>query len=83
MPSYLCKCQHRIDYSEIPAEASYHLVADLDAEVDDDLVTYNATWTAAAEVLRCPSCGRLWVFWNGMNQAPTEYELRGVDDRQP
>ncbi len=83
MPSYLCKCLTRIDYTEIPASSSYHLVADAAAQVDEDLITYNATWTESTEVLRCPSCHRLWVFWDGMGQAPSEYLLVGVDDREP
>ena len=83
MPSYLCKCQTRIDYTEIPADASYHLVADSAAEVDDDLTTYNATWSQSTEVLRCLTCDRLWVFWSGMNQPPTEYQCLGVDKRGP
>lgn len=83
MPSYLCRCQKRIDYTEIPAASSYYLVADEAAEVQDDLVTYVANWTESTNVLRCPSCDRLWVFWNGMGGVPTEYESRGLDERDP
>ena len=83
MPSYLCKCKTRIDYTQIPATCSYHLVEDAAAEVQHDLITYNASWNESTEVLRCPSCGRLWVFWDGMSNAPTEYKCEGLDNRAP
>jgi len=82
MPSYLCKCNTRIDYTEIPAAASYHLVEDGAAEVQEDL-THKVSWTESTEALRCPACDRFWVFWSGMSQAPTEYESKGIDDRPP
>jgi hypothetical protein len=81
MPSYLCKCNKRIDYTSIPADPSYQLVADKDVVVQDDIVTCNATWSEATQVLRCPYCGRLWVFWDGFHKAPTEYLNVGVDTR--
>lgn len=81
MPSYLCKCDRRIDYTEIPAPTSYHLVHDEDVEVDEDIVTRHATWTEAVQVLRCPFCDRLWVFWQGFGNSPTEYVNAGVDRR--
>lgn len=81
MPSYLCKCNKRIDYTNIPAPPSYHLVADADVEVQDDIVTNNATWSKAIQVLRCHYCDRMWIFWDGFHNSPTEYVNAGVDTR--
>ena len=81
MPSYLCKCNKRIDYTTIPAESSYHLLADEDVEIEEDIVTRNAAWSRAVQVLRCPNCDRLWVFWDGFHEAPTEYFNAGQDTR--
>ena len=81
MPSYLCRCQTWINYTNIPAECSYHLIQDAAAEVQDDLLTYTFDMKDSSEVLRCPTCDRLWVFWNGMGRDPTEYECKGLDER--
>jgi hypothetical protein len=81
MPGYLCKCDVRMDYTEIPAACSYYLVEDAAVDIQEDITTHQAAWTDLKNVLRCPACGRLWIFWNGMALAPTEYECRGVDDR--
>ena len=56
VPSYLCKCNQRIDFTSIPAETSYHLVADEDVDVQEDVVTHNATWTKSIQV---PAVSRL------------------------
>ncbi|GMU25073.1 MAG: hypothetical protein AMXMBFR13_51440 [Phycisphaerae bacterium] len=83
MPSYLCKCSKRIDYTKIPADASYHLVADEDVDILEDIVTHTAQWQKGIQVLRCPQCDRLWVFWQGFGSAPTEYVNAGIDERPP
>ncbi len=83
MSSYLCKCDTRMDFTNIPADCSYHLVSDIAAEVQNDLLTYTFDINDSSEVLKCPSCGRLWVFLNGMAYAPTEYEYKGIDQRTP
>lgn len=82
MPSYLCRCNTWIDYTDIPSENSYHLVKDVDVEVEDEIVTNYASWLKATQVLCCPSCERLWIFWAGMADAPVEYLCVGVDERE-
>jgi hypothetical protein len=79
MPSYLCKCDARIDYTAIPAPCSYFLIEDRAADVEQDLITWRTE--NALNVLKCPDCGRLWIFWDGMQNAPTEYRYVGVDPR--
>lgn len=81
MPSYRCNCDKWISYTSIPADPSYHLVAEKDVVVQDDIDTCNATWSESKQVLRCPYCDRLWVFWDGFHNAPTEYVSAGVDTR--
>jgi hypothetical protein len=71
-----------MDYTTIPAEASYELINDLDIDADEQLNGI-AKWSKSVQVLRCSQCDRLWVFWQGMSEAPTEYLSQGVDIRPP
>lgn len=82
MPSYLCKCGTRIDYTDIPAAASYKVIGDADVDVDDELdMSFRSD--RSKEALLCANCGRFWIFWNGFHNPPTEYMDCGVDSRDP
>lgn len=82
MPSFLCRCGIRIDYTRIPADSAYQLVEDTKIDVENDS-KYLARWEEATQVLECADCKRLWIFWNGMANSPTEYVNKGIDDRAP
>jgi hypothetical protein len=79
MPSLMCKCSKRISYGEIPCQDEWLLVSDVEFDRFTGQVDAEAIYGAATSLLKCPSCERLWVFWNGFQSPPFEY-AKQVDD---
>lgn len=72
MPKLLCKCSEVLRYGDIPCSIEWRIISDdafdkFSGQVDAEEI-YRATQT----VLRCPRCGRLWVFWDNKKD-PKEY----------
>lgn len=75
MPSMTCKCGHRITYGEIPCRDQWLFISDEaydkfsgDADAED-------IYRAMRPMLKCPNCGRLWVFWEGFGKPGSAYKL--------
>ncbi|MFO0697362.1 MAG: hypothetical protein U0230_27540 [Polyangiales bacterium] len=73
MPSILCTCGTKISYSEIPCPSEWSLVSAKDIDGFADSVSVDELYLKSIIVLKCASCGRLWVYWNGFSAIPTEY----------
>ena len=72
MATLLCKC-NTILRDDDP-DLSYLVLSNREFDVDESPI---ALLGKTKQLWRCPTCGRLWVFWEDV-AAPTEY-LR-VDD---
>ena len=73
MPKILCTCGdtipfHRLDepneWMMINAAALYQL---------PDSARKSEIFPQLTGMLKCPVCGRLWVFWEGFGENPQEY----------
>jgi len=73
MPSIVCSCSYRISYSAIPCPDEWLFISDCDFDRFTGLVDAEDVYRATQSLLRCPECGRLWVFWNGFKQPPQEF----------
>jgi len=73
MPSHQCRCGHRISYGEIPAKDEWLFLPDAEFERFKGSVDAEAVYRAMRSFLKCPSCGRLWMFWRGFDEAPQEF----------
>jgi hypothetical protein len=73
MPGLDCRCGYRIRYSEIPCPDEWVFMSEKDYEGYQGMVDAEALYCAFKSFLRCPSCGRLWVFWNGFQDEAEEY----------
>jgi hypothetical protein len=82
-----CRCGRIFSDASIPCNEEYHLLSDVtfddvckdvirlvnedrDVEVDVGYAILNAS----KYVYKCPYCGRLIVFWDGLEQKPRFYK---------
>ena len=72
MPKLLCKCGEVLRFGEIPCPIEWRMISDSKFEQFEGTVNAEDVYLASQTALRCPRCGRLWVFWDG-GDAPEEY----------
>lgn len=73
MPSVECVCGYRIGYGTIPCDDEYLFIADTSYDEFSGEVDAEKLYAAMRSFLKCPECGRLWVFWKGYGVPATEY----------
>lgn len=73
MPHLTCQCGTTLRYGEIPCEIEWLLLRDTDFDKLPAAVETEALYRQSNSLLRCPMCARLWVFWEGFQNPPTEY----------
>jgi len=73
MPKLTCACGRGIPYGEIPCSNEWLFVSDFEFEAFSGTVEAEAIYRMMKSFLKCPDCGRLWVFWNGYQEAAQEF----------
>lgn len=73
MPSMDCACGHRISFGEIPCKDEWLVIADVDFDAITGPVDAEDLYRRMKRFLKCPSCGRMWFFWDGFSSSPQEY----------
>ena len=74
MAKWLCACGTTIrSTGPVPNRAEYLLVSDLDFDAFTERVQAEDVYMAMSHTFRCSSCGRLHVFWSGMDENATVY----------
>jgi hypothetical protein len=77
MPKLLCRCSEILRYGEIPCPIEWRMISDSKLDQFQGQVDAEAIYMATQTALRCPRCGRLWVFWEG-ESGPSEYVPSGL-----
>jgi len=72
MPKLLCRCSEVLRYGDIPCPIEWRVISDVEFDRFSGQVDAEDVYRATQTVLRCPRCGRLWVFWNDKDD-PQEY----------
>lgn len=72
MPKMLCRCGEVLRLGEIPCPIEWRIISDPKLETFPDQVDVEELYLATDSMVRCPTCDRLWIFWNG-ETAATEY----------
>ena len=75
MPSLMCKCGRKLSWSAIPNPIEWKFIADEDFDHFTGDVDAEEMYAQMSSFLRCPTCQRLWVFWDGCESEPSEYKL--------
>lgn len=68
-----CRCGELLRWSQIPNPIEWVFMSDAKLIQLPDTVDYVALVGELNRFLKCPSCGRLVVFWNGFGQDPEFY----------
>ncbi|GAB3939874.1 hypothetical protein GCM10028805_00800 [Spirosoma harenae] len=74
MPKFSCKCSHIIPIGEIPTPDQWNMISDIEYDSFAGSIDSEQLYSKMKVVLKCPVCGRLYVFWNGWQADPTCYE---------
>jgi hypothetical protein len=73
MPSIQCHCGERLGYGEIPNPIEWLAISDAEYDAYSGMIDSEALYNAMRSFLKCPRCGRLWVFWDGFQKPPKVY----------
>ena len=86
MPKILCRCDHVLDLILSPAPDGHRIVSEKmiyslygsKAESTDEIVS--KINLQSVKMYKCPSCGRLIVFWDRHNNEPTFYDVEPAEE---
>ena len=73
MPSIQCRCGEVLRYGEIPNPIEWLLISDREFDSFSGVIESERLYRKMRSLLQCPDCKRLWVYWDGFGQDPTEY----------
>ncbi len=73
MPKIVCLCNTIIDLSEIPSKNQLHLIEDTTLDNFGNSISAEELYKVSTIAAKCPSCGRLHIFWNGFKTAASVY----------
>lgn len=74
MSRFKCVCGETIVTSgEIPHPYQWLLISDRQFDAFSGPTDAEVIYQAATLMFRCPASDHLWVFWNGLGEAPSLY----------
>lgn len=74
MAKIRCVCGTVIPTSgPIPNPLEWKVISDTDFDHFAGLVDAEDVYRACGSLFRCPTCGRLWVYWSGFDSPPECY----------
>ena len=83
MPRARCECGETLAWSQYPNPIEWLIISD---EKFDSFgpgkINRSAVYRSMAHALRCPRCRRLWISWNGFDEAPEELLPRTLVDEE-
>jgi hypothetical protein len=77
MPSIACKCGYRLDFGQVPNPTEWLVISDTRFEGFVGSVDAEELYAEFEHFLKCPKCGRLWIYWDGFKNPPTCYDPSG------
>ena len=78
MPKMKCKCDTILNYGKIPCPLEYCFISDVEYDKIDATIEWQELYARMNSFLKCPTCGRVWIFWDGFQECATEY-IKAVD----
>ena len=80
MPAILCSCGKRLSLGRIPCEIEWKIISDTKLIEMPEQIEMEQLYEAMSPMFKCPHCARLWVYWNGFQNAPQEY-IKAADKK--
>jgi len=75
MPGFRCRCDEPLSWSQIPCKIEYKFISDVEYDNYVGSIDAEDLYMEMKSFMKCPKCGRLWVFWSGFGKGPEEYVL--------
>ncbi|KXX69171.1 hypothetical protein [Flammeovirga sp. SJP92] len=75
MPGIKCKCGNVIKFGEIPNSNEWLFISDVEYDKYSGNVDSEKLYMDLKSMLICQKCKRIWIYWNGYDNAPTPYKL--------
>ncbi|WP_299107024.1 hypothetical protein [uncultured Tenacibaculum sp.] len=79
MSKFKCKCRKIIRLNQIPNPNEWLIISDIDYDNYSGMIDSEKLYTKMESMFKCFNCGRLWVFWDGLDLEPTSYKIEKVD----
>jgi len=77
----LCRCGTVIQISgPVPNPLEWLMISDEKFDEFPDEVSSTIVYQEATSVFKCNVCGRIWIYWKGMEQAATCYHPESESD---
>lgn len=73
MPKIVCTCGNPLPFGEIPCSIEYKFISDCEYDQYQGIVDAEILYQSMKSMLRCADCERIWIFWDGYKNNPTEY----------
>jgi hypothetical protein len=73
MPKLVCKCNYVIGLSDIPSPHQFLMISDTDYDKINKRLDRATLYQMMTLVVKCPNCGRLHVFWEGVDTPQSIY----------
>lgn len=69
---FACRCGTTLHFGTVPCEVEWKLISDVEFDRFAGMVDAEDVYSAMVSALRCSTCHRLWIFWDGFGNAPEE-----------
>jgi len=73
MPKIKCVCGNVISLSEIPSPYQWMTISDVEYFKFNEVIEFDVLYSKMDIMVKCNSCGRLHVFWDGIEKPQTIY----------
>jgi hypothetical protein len=80
VPGIQCACGERIPYGDIPNPTEWLFISDTEFDSIAGEIDAEVLYQRMKSFLQCPTCMRIWIFWDGFGAPPAEYALQGPSD---
>lgn len=75
MPKLKCECSEVINLGGVPSRHQYLMISDKEYDNYSGLIDAEMLYSKMTIVVKCPVCGRLYIYNNGFNSPPVVYCL--------
>jgi hypothetical protein len=73
MPKVLCVCNTVISLSDIPSPNIIKMISDEEYDNYSGLIDAEELYLKMKIIVKCPSCDRLHIYWDGFDKGATIY----------
>jgi hypothetical protein len=81
MAKIRCVCDTIIQTSGgIPNELEWKILSDVEFDSFEGIIDAEDIYLESKSMFRCPTCGRLWIFWQDTGQPPQCYKPENLNE---